>query len=66
MPEQEIDELCKAIEHLQTMLNDKNHDWGCESCKKEHEQLLKWLLKFRELTCEQISVGNGEFVWRSR
>ena len=35
--------LSEAIEHLEEMLTDSNHDFGCESCKREHEQLLGWL-----------------------
>lgn len=35
--------LSEAIEHLEEILGDSNHDFGCESCKKEHEQLLGWL-----------------------
>ena len=29
-----------AIQHLKDELSNPAHDWGCEECKKEHEQLL--------------------------
>lgn len=46
-------ELKEAIEHLEDTLNDPDHDWGCEECKKEHEQLRNWLieLRFRRGVC---------------
>ena len=37
--------LEEAIQHLEESLNDK--EWSCESCKMEHEQLLKWLKELR-------------------
>lgn len=39
--------LSEAIEHLEEMLTDSNYDFGCESCKREHEQLLGWLKDLR-------------------
>lgn len=41
-------DLDEAISHLKDTLEDKNHDWGCEQCKQEHEQLLDWLIELRE------------------
>jgi hypothetical protein len=35
--------LNEAIEHLYESLNDPAHNWSCEECKHEHEQLLAWL-----------------------
>ena len=35
--------LEEAIKHLEESLADPGHDWGCEECKAEHEQLLEWL-----------------------
>lgn len=48
-------ELKEAIEHLEDTLNDPDHDWGCEECKKEHEQLRNWLieLRFRRGVCDE-------------
>ncbi|MCQ2507254.1 MAG: hypothetical protein MJ097_00525 [Dorea sp.] len=46
--------LGEAITHLEEILSDPEHDWGCDECKKEHEQLLAWLKelkKYRE-DCE--------------
>lgn len=37
--------LVEAIEHLRESLNDPNHAWDCEECKKEHQQLLDWLIE---------------------
>ena len=40
--------LDEAIKHLEDSLNDKTHDWGCEKCKREHEQLLCFLIELKE------------------
>lgn len=48
--------LNEAIEHLSDTLNNPEHDWNCEECKAEHEQLLAWLIEYRELT-ELIELG---------
>lgn len=42
-------DLESAIQHLRESLADPTHKWGCEECKEEHEQLLKWLVDYREL-----------------
>lgn len=39
----------EAIKHLEESLADPGHDWGCEECKAEHEQLLEWLKEFKIL-----------------
>lgn len=41
--------LDEAIKHLEESLSDPGHDWGCEECKGEHEQLLEWLRELKEL-----------------
>lgn len=41
--------LDEAINHLEESLADQSHDWGCEECKREHEQLLEWLRELKEL-----------------
>lgn len=38
--------LSEAIEHLEEVLTDSNH-FSCEECRKEHEQLLAWLLELK-------------------
>lgn len=40
--------LDEAIKHLDESLADPGHDWGCEECKGEHEQLLEWLRELRK------------------
>lgn len=35
--------LDNAIKHLEEILSDPNHEWSCEECKKEHEDLLRYL-----------------------
>ena len=40
--------LNDAIEHLDETLSDKNHDWSCEECRQEHEQLRRWLQELKE------------------
>lgn len=42
-------ELNDAIQHLKESLADPTHKWGCEGCKAEHEQLLKWLEDYNRL-----------------
>lgn len=39
--------LEEAIKHLADSLDDKEHDWGCEERRKEHEQLFNWLLELK-------------------
>ena len=49
--------LDAAIEHLQDSLSDPNKDWGCESCKQEHLDLLGFLLElrsYRELPLDDL------------
>lgn len=41
-------ELSEAIKYLEESLADQSHDWGCEECKGEHEQLLEWLRELKE------------------
>lgn len=36
-----------AIKHLEETLAGPGHDWGCEECKAEHEQLLEWLTELK-------------------
>lgn len=52
--------LDEAIKHLNESLADQSHDWGCEECKVEHEQLAEWLRELRELrlTNGAIKLGN--------
>lgn len=41
--------LDDAINHLENTLSDNEHEWSCEDCKKEHEQLLEWLKELKRL-----------------
>ena len=41
--------LDEAIQHLREMLTDPAHEWGCEECRTEHEQLLAWLEDYKRL-----------------
>lgn len=41
--------LEEAIKHLEETLADPGHEWGCEECKAEHEQLLEWLTELKDL-----------------
>lgn len=47
-----------AILHLKETLADPTHDWGCEECKCEHEQLLVWLEDYKELRA--VNTENEE------
>lgn len=47
--------LDEAIEHLKEKL-DKD-SFGCEECKDEHEQLLKWLLELKDYKKQNIEYG---------
>lgn len=53
--------LAEAIKHLEESLADQSHDWGCEECKAEHEQLLEWLKHYQRLT-EVGIVDNGDKI----
>lgn len=44
--------LEEAIDHLEEMLADENHEWTCEECRQEHEQLLGWLKELKGLRLE--------------
>lgn len=39
--------LDEAIDHLRETLANEKHEWSCEECKSEHEQLLKWLVELK-------------------
>lgn len=39
--------LDEAIQHLRETLSDKNHNWSCEECRKEHIELLSFLLELK-------------------
>lgn len=49
--------LTDAIQHLKESLADPTHEWGCEECKQEHEQLLKWLEDYKELKTDYIELN---------
>lgn len=42
-------DLESAIQHLKESLADPTHEWGCEECKQEHEQLLEWLEEYNKI-----------------
>jgi hypothetical protein len=44
--------LEEAIDHLEEMLADENHEWPCDQCREEHEQLLGWLQELKGLRLE--------------
>lgn len=44
--------LEEAIDHLEEMLADENHEWPCDDCREEHEQLLGWLKELKGLRLE--------------
>lgn len=41
--------LSDAILHLQETLTNPEHEWSCEACREEHEQLLEWLKELKAL-----------------
>lgn len=51
-------ELTDAINHLKESLKDPTHKWGCEECKAEHEQLLKWLEDYKQIKADYIELDN--------
>lgn len=66
--------LDEAIKHLEESLADPGHDWGCEECKGEHEQLLEWLRELKELReenkvliseCDRLIKEKGELLKKS-
>lgn len=50
--------LDDAIQHLRGSLSDANHDWGCDECKEEHEQLLEWLDDYKQLKSDYADIDN--------
>lgn len=50
--------LEEAIQHLKESLADPTHKWGCEECKAEHEQLLKWLEDYKQIKADYIELDN--------
>ena len=58
--------LQEAIEHLEEKLAEDN--WSCKECKKEHEQLLEWLIELKNwreadsLYCYNCPVAEKTFV----
>lgn len=59
--------LEEAIQHLEESLNDK--EWSCETCKEEHEQLLKWLKElksFREYAKNELERKKKELEAEQR
>lgn len=56
--------LEEAIKHLEETLADPGHDWGCEECKAEHEQLLEWLKEHRVLLREVRGVAEENIKLR--
>lgn len=53
-----------AIKHLEETLADPGHDWGCEECKAEHEQLLEWLKGYRVLLREVRDIAKENIKLR--
>lgn len=51
-------ELESAIQHLKESLADPTHEWGCEECKQEHEQLLEWLEDYKQLKADYADLDN--------
>lgn len=49
----------ESIQHLKDSLADPMHKWGCEEYKQEHEQLLKWLVDYRELKQTHTETVEG-------
>lgn len=63
--------LEEAIKHLNESLTDPGHNWGCEECKEEHEQLLEWLRELKDLRednkvliseCDRLIKEKGELL----
>lgn len=51
-------ELDSAIQHLKESLANPTHEWGCEECKAEHEQLLEWLEDYKQLKSDYIDLDH--------
>ena len=54
-------ELDAAIKHLQDILSDPDKEWGCESCKQEHIDLLGFLLELKSYR----ELPKGDLISRS-
>lgn len=53
--------LEEAISHLRESLADTAHEWGCEECKAEHEQLLAFLQELKLFRETFGDVKNTKF-----
>lgn len=53
--------LEEAILHLRESLADPAHEWGCEECKAEHEQLLAFLQELKLFRETFGDVKNTKF-----
>lgn len=51
--------LDEAIQHLEEILVDENHEWSCETCRAEHRQLLEWLKELRERRSVAREIENA-------
>ena len=51
--------LEEAIQHLEETLADDKHEWSCDECKAEHEQLLSWLKELKV-----IKEAKGDLISR--
>ena len=40
-------ELDEAIEHLRHMLTGTTKQWNCDECRKDHENLYRWLQELK-------------------
>lgn len=57
--------LDEAIQHLKETLTDPAHEWGCEECKAEHEQLLEWMEDYKQLKEHFETLPEWIPVWVS-
>ena len=59
--------LDEAIRHLQDILGDPEHQWSCDACRQEHEELLEFLqeLKTARIRLLYIEDQNPELATRS-
>lgn len=60
--------LDEAIRHLQDILGDPEHQWSCDACRQEHEELLEFLqeLKTARFRLSYIENENPELAARSK
>lgn len=53
MNKEELNKLNEAIEHCEDVISNLKLKENCDECLKQHEQLKKWLIEYKNLINQQ-------------